>query len=143
MTSTAGALTTTQYMRLLAGSGFKVIYWPHALEATQPYTRELQQAGVEVIYGEVSFSAWLDRAGRFIDFVWVARPDVAPHYIKHIRKKTHARLLYYTHDLHYLREQRRYEIEGDAWALSESKRLKPIEIKIFKSVDCVTTPSAG
>ncbi len=138
----AGALTTTQYMRLLAGSGFKVIYWPHALEATQPYTRELQQAGVEVIYGEVSFSAWLDRAGRFIDFVWVARPDVAPHYIKHIRKKTHARLLYYTHDLHYLREQRRYEIEGDAWALSESKRLKPIEIKIFKSVDCVTTPSA-
>ncbi len=138
----AGALTMTQYIHLLAETGFKVVYWPQALKATQPYTRELQQAGVEVIYGDVDFSAWLDRAGRFIDFVWVARPDVARHYIKPIRKKTRARLLYYTHDLHYLREARRYEIEGDARALSESKRLKPIEIDIFKSVDCITTPSA-
>jgi glycosyltransferase involved in cell wall biosynthesis len=66
---------------------------------------------------------------------------VAPHYITAIRRKTHARLLYYTHDLHWLREQRRYEIEGDPLALLASERIKPIEIDIFKTVDCVTTPS--
>jgi GT2 family glycosyltransferase len=137
----AGALTIKQYMHLLTASDFKVIYWPHSRQATQPYTKELQQAGIEVIYGDLDFSKWLDRSGRFIEFVWAARPNVAPHYIKQIRRKTRARLLYYTHDLHWLREQRRYEIEGDLQALLASKRIKPVEIDIFNTVDCVTTPS--
>jgi GT2 family glycosyltransferase len=137
----AGALTIKQYIHLLAASDFKVIYWPHSRQATQPYTEELQQAGIEVMYGNLDFSKWLDWSGRFIDYAWAARPNVAPHYISAIRRKTPARLLYYTHDLHWLREQRRYEIEGDPLALLASKRFKPVETDIFNRVDCVTTPS--
>ena len=58
-----------------------------------------------------------------------------------LKQHTGAKILYYTHDLHYLREKRRYELEGSIWALQESERLKPIELAIFREVDCVMTPS--
>ena len=138
----AGALTMFQYLRLLTELDFRVVYLPHNRTATWPYTGTYQQLGIEVLYGDIVPSEWLATNGRFIDYVWVARPDVATAYIDDIRRHTHARLAYYTHDLHFLREQRRYELDGDAWALSESQRLRPIETEIFQRVDVITTPSA-
>ncbi len=138
----AGALTMFQYLRLLTTLDFTVIYLPHNRAATWPYTGTYQQLGIEVLYGDFSPAQWLAANGRFIDHVWVARPDVANSYIDDIRRYTSARLAYYTHDLHFLREQRRHELDGDAWALSESQRLRPIETAIFQRVDVVTTPSA-
>lgn len=138
----AGALTMFQYLGMLAESDFKVIFAPYQhRNASQPYTNALQQKGVEVLYGDFDLSAWLGANGNHIDYVWVARPDIAHHCIPLIRRTTSARLLYYTHDLHYLREMRRYEVDGDAWALQESHRLRLIETGIFRAVDCVTTPS--
>ncbi|MGI4951005.1 MAG: glycosyltransferase family 4 protein, partial [Janthinobacterium lividum] len=55
---------------------------------------------------------------------------------------TRAPVIYYTHDLHYLRERRRYEVDGDPRALQESRRLKRIEERIFSGVDQVMTPSS-
>lgn len=137
----AGSLTIFQYVQMLVGEGIKVIFVPDHRIPIQPYTHVMQQMGVEVLHDNFDFDAWLDAAGPFLDWAWVARPDVAPKYLSALREKTGARLVYYTHDLHFLREMRRYEISGEAWALEESQRLRPIECDIFRKVDCVTTPS--
>ncbi len=138
----AGGLSVFQYLRLLASLDFKVILLPDDRRRSEPYTTTLEQLGVEVLYGGARVDRWLTANGRYLDWVLVARPEVARRHIGLVRRKTRARLLYYTHDLHFQREMRRYETTDDPQALHESDRLKRLETKIFRSVDCVLTPSA-
>lgn len=101
----------------------------------------MQQYGIEVIYRPETLESWLEQNGKHLDYVWTARPDVSGNLVPVIRAYTNAKVLYYTHDLHYLRELRRYMLDGDEWAMQESNRLKEVEFGIFRSVDCVMTPS--
>ncbi|HRN82734.1 glycosyltransferase [Nitrosomonas europaea] len=138
----AGAVTIFQYIKLLRDLGFKVVFLPDNLNPVQPYTSDLQQMGIEVIYGKFDFQAWFRTNGQKFDYCWLCRPDVSIKYIDIIRAESSACILYYTHDLHYLREYRCYELEGDKWHLQESNRLKAIELEIFRHVNVVLTPSS-
>ncbi len=139
----AGGVTLNQYLHLLQGMGYQVIFCPaYDATPTQPYTAILQQDGIEVLHAPETPERWLKANGRQLDLVWTARPDVAGPILDLIRAETRAPILYYTHDLHHLRERRRWELEGDPHALSESRRLKRIEDRIFARVDRVMTPSA-
>lgn len=138
----AGALTIYQYIQLLLGEGFRVIFCPEALVPLEPYSSHLQQLGVEVLCAPTTLESWLAQNGSYLDYVWTARPSVTAPILDLLRKHTKAKLLYYTHDLHYLREFRRYQVDRDPWALEESQRLKEMEFTIFREVDCVMTPSA-
>jgi len=139
----AGALALTQYLHLLQGMGYQAIFCPVA-DATpiEPYTTALQQDGIEVLHAPGTLDRWLRANGRQLDLVWTARPDVTGPILDLVRAETQAPILYFTHDLHHLREYRRWELEGDRRALTESKRLKRIEDSIFARVDEVMTPSA-
>lgn len=137
----AGAVTLFQYLGLFRELGLRVVYAPHDGEPLQPYTRVLQQRGIEVLHRPDTLHSWIRKNGSFVDFIWTARPDVTAPILPWLKQHTGAKILYYTHDLHYLRELRRYELEGSVWALQESERLKPIELAIFREVDCVMTPS--
>ena len=137
----AGALTLYQYLQLLQSLGLRVIFCPERHEPLQPYTSVLQQQGIEVVYPPERLEDWLQQNGRYLDYVWTARPDVTARFLNLIKTYTCAKVLYYAHDLHYLRELRRYGLEKDPWALEESNRLREIEFDIFRKVDCVMTPS--
>ena len=138
----AGALTIFQYIKLLKSLGFRLVYYPDDLTPRQPYTSVLQEMGVEVLYAPSNLPIWLAANGRHLSAVWMARPDVSIRLLDLVRATTAARILYYPHDLHYLREMRRYELEGDVSALEESNRVRKIELAIFREVDCVMTPSS-
>jgi glycosyltransferase involved in cell wall biosynthesis len=138
----AGAVFMLGKMRLLTQAGFKVVFLPDNRYPTQPYTAMLQALGVEVLYGHFDVRRWLASPDGAVDWALVSRPDVAPVYIPAIRAGTKARLLYYTHDLHFLRERRRFEATGDRYFLRQSEQLRRRETEIFHAVDCVTTPSA-
>ena len=139
----AGGVTLNQYLHLLQGMGYQVVFCPaYDATPTQPYTAILQQDGIEVLHAPETLGRWLKANGRQLDLVWTARPDVVGPILELIRAETRAPVLYYTHDLHHLRERRRWELEGDPHALAESKRLKRIEDRIFVQVDHVMTPSA-
>ena len=138
----AGGLTVSQYLRLLRALGWRVAFLPAADPAPlQPYTAILQQDGIEVLHAPETLEHWLAANGRFLDRVWTARPDVTGPVLDLIRRHTRAPVLYYTHDLHYLRERRRFELEGDPRVEQESRRLQRIEERIFANVDEVMTPS--
>ena len=138
----AGAVTLFQYLELMCELGLKVVFHPQDAQPLQPYTNVLQQRGIEVLHAPETLAGWLRRNGRHLDYVWTARPYVTFPILDLIKRNTGAPILYYTHDLHYLREMRRYELDGTVWALEESQRLKPMELGIFASVDRVMTPSA-
>ena len=140
----AGGVTLNQYLHLLQDMGYQVVFCPAFDNApTQPYTTALQADGIEVLHAPETLDRWLRVHGRQIDFVWTARPDVTGPILDLLRAETRAPVVYYTHDLHHLRERRRWELEGDPHALAESKRLKRIECRIFAGVDHVLTPSEG
>ena len=138
----AGGVTLRQYLGLLQDMGYQVTFCPACDAApTQPYTAILQGDGIEVLHAPETLDRWLRTNGRQVDLLWTARPDVTGPVLDLIRAQTRAPILYYTHDLHHLRERRRWELEGDPHALTESKRLKRIETRIFTEVDHVLTPS--
>ena len=139
----AGGLTISQYLHLFRSLGWRVAFLPAADAAPlQPYTAVLQQAGIEVLHAPETLEGWLHANGTALDLVWTARPDVTGPNLATIRAHTSAPVIYYTHDLHYLRERRRYEVDGNPRTLQESRRLQRIEERIFAAVDQVMTPSA-
>ncbi len=138
----AGAVATFDWLRLLRGMGLRVTYKPHDQARPEPYTGVLQQMGVEVLYGPVDLPAWLEENGRCLDWVWVARPAVAEPLLEALRAFAPGKLIYFTHDLHFLREQRRFELDRDPWHRDEARRLRRLERDIFRQARLVLTPSA-
>ncbi len=135
----AGAAAIAQYVALFVSLGLRVVYYPHDGRAPQPYTAALQQQGVEVLHHPILLTDWLHENGRFVDYVWASRPYVSGHLIEQFRRDTGAPILYLTHDLHYLRETRRYALDRDPMVLDEATRVREIELGIFAKVDCVLT----
>lgn len=139
----AGALTIHQYIDVMRKEGYRVVFGAAADPTpSHPYMTDLQQAGTEVLLGATAIRSWLRAHGRQLAYVWISRPDVAAPMLPAITAATDAPVLYYTHDLHYLREQRRWALEKDPAALDESKRLMRVEHAIFSTVAQVMTPSA-
>ncbi len=138
----AGSVSTLHWLRLLRDAGLRVTYAPHDQDHPEPYTSVLQQMGIEVLYGPTDLPAWLAENGRFLDHVWTARPDVTEPLLDAIGRHAPGRMIYFTHDLHCLREQRRYELDRDPGALSEARRVRRIEREIFGRARLVITPSA-
>ncbi len=125
---------TFQYLRALRSMGCKIVFWSQELLATEPYTGILQQLGIEVIYGEVSFEEYLKKYGSFITFSFVSQPMGSLPYVKSIRKYTKAKIFYMAHDLHFLREIRakssiNYEDEKGI------EKTRNIELEIMKNSD--------
>ena len=142
----AGGRTTFHYLNFFVQLGFHVVfvgdnYFPH-----EPYTSELQQLGIEVLAGDgwsfAAFEKWLDKYHSYIDFVYLNRPHISIKYIDMVREKTAAKIIYYGHDLHFIREQRQYEVEKKPELLVSAKKWKKIECELFEKADVIHTPGA-
>ncbi len=119
----AGSRTVYQYIKLFVEQGYNVIFIGDNFFPHQPYTQALQQMGVEVLYGSYyanHWKEWLKENGENIDYAFLNRPHIAPKYIDEIRKYTCAKIIYYGHDLHFLRERREYEVTKDKAKLKSS-----------------------
>lgn len=138
----AGAIATLDWLRLLRGEGFRVTFYPHDRRNPIPYTERLQQLGIEVLFGDIDARDWITQNGTYLDWVWLARPAVAEPLLAVVRNHAGGRLIYYTHDLHFLREQRRAELTGDSDHYEDAWRLRAIERDIFRQSKLVLTPSA-
>ena len=63
--------------------------------------------GVEVFYGSDPelYRRWIRENGAELDYVLLSRPTVAENFLKETRRHTDAKIIYYGHDLHFLRMQ--------------------------------------
>lgn len=140
----AGSRTVFEYLRLFASHGYNVKFIPDNFYRMPEYTEVLQQMGIEVLYGPwyaQHWQEWVRQNAKYIRFAFLNRPHISVKYIDVLRRDTKARIIYYGHDLHFLREQRQYEITGDSKLLESSERWRAIELSMMRKADMAYYPS--
>ena len=140
----AGSRTVFQYLKLLVKLGYNVKFIGDNYFRDTEYTPVLQKLGIEVLYGNwysKNWKKWIKVNSKYIDYIISNRPHITIKYIEILKKYTNAKLIYYGHDLHFLRERRQYEIEKDKKLLSSSKKWENIEKEIFEKFDVILTLS--
>lgn len=134
----AGGKCTYMYLKLFVKLGFQVTFIGDNFYRDEPYTTELNQLGIEVLYGRYyndGWKEWLQENGHCFDYVYLQRPHIAAKYIDLVREYTDAKVLYFAHDLHHVREYREYEITKDKKKLKSSQQWKKIEYELFDKAD--------
>lgn len=140
----AGSRSVYQYIKMLCQLGYDVKFLGDNFQKAEPYTNILQQMGVEVLYGEYlrkNWKEWIKENGLHIDFVFANRPHIFLKYIETLREYTLAKVIYYGHDLHYLRTMREYEVTKNQDLLIKSKEFKDTEFGIMEKADTSLYPS--
>ena len=134
----AGGKTTFMYLQLFVRMGMKVTFIGDNFNCSQPYTTELNQLGIEVLYGRYyseHWKDWIKENGKYFDYVYLQRPHISIKYIDIMKEYTNAKIFYYAHDLHHIREYREYELTHDPVKLKESEKWKKIEYELFTKAD--------
>lgn len=140
----AGSKTTYMYLKMLVGKGYRVTFLGDNFYQHEPYTSELQQMGIFVLYGlyyAEHWKEWLKENIQYFDIFYLNRPHITVKYIDFIKKNAKGKVIYYGHDLHFLRIHREYELDGDEKKLEESEQWKKMELDIMHQADMNYYPS--
>lgn len=140
----AGSKSTFQYLKLFLRKGYVVKFVGDNYGHEEPYTTVFQQMGIEVLYGrwyEENILSWIEENQKYIQFAYINRPHIAIKYMDFIRKKTDIKIMYYGHDLHFLRELREFEVTGDPAHKKESEYMKKQELALIRTADMSYYPS--
>ncbi|MEC8644362.1 MAG: glycosyltransferase [Pseudomonadota bacterium] len=141
----AGSRSTFQYLKLLVSAGCNVKFLGDNFFKHEPYTAELEAMGIEVLAGEYyrkNWKPWLESNSGYVDIIYLMRPHVAQKYLKELGSfKKKPKLIYFGHDLHYLRLQRPAEVERSQGLEKEAAVWKKREFQIFGEVDLIYYPS--
>jgi glycosyltransferase involved in cell wall biosynthesis len=135
----AGGRSSFLYLQTLREMGHQVFFMPNDQMRREPYASALEGLGVKLLMGPGlrcgQWKRWLrDRAGQ-ITHVVLHRPNVAMRYLAALKKMTGMKILYFAHDLRFRREERHYELNGDAFHRREAEYWERIEKNIISQVD--------
>ena len=134
----AGGKCTYMYLMMFVKMGYKVTFIGDNFFKHEPYTTILNQAGIEVLYGNyycTNWQEWLKINLKYFDYVYLQRPHISVKYIDLVKQYSNAKVLYFAHDLHHVREHREYELTGDKEKLKSSQNWKKIEYELFDKAD--------
>lgn len=140
----AGSKTTFQYLKMFLKKGYVVKFLGDNYLAEEPYTTILQQMGIEVLYGadyQVGIWDWLRDHGDDLAVAYLNRPHIASKYIDYILDHTDTKVIYYGHDLHFLRESREYQLTGDPAKREDAEYWKSIELTLMSKAAVSYYPS--
>lgn len=140
----AGSKTTYQYIKMFLNKGYIIKFIGDNFYQHEPYTTQLEQMGVEVLYGNwyaQHILEWVKDNQQYIDFVYLNRPHITKKYIDFLKNETTIKLIYYGHDLHFMRTKREYELTGKKELLEESQMWLEEELNIMKKADVSYFPS--
>jgi len=134
----SGSYRMYNLLKLLVELNHKVTFIGDNLSKFEPYTTDLQQNGIEVIYHPTvqSIDEYLKNYGNFFDIVILSRSHIAIKHYNSVKKNCpHAKVIFDTVDLQYLREVRRAEIENDPTVLKEAENSKVTELFLASHCD--------
>jgi glycosyltransferase involved in cell wall biosynthesis len=145
----AGSACTWHYLQSLVGIGCQVIFLGENFARSEPYTSALEAIGIEVWVGAWHAHRWreilAERAGA-IEVVLFNRPHITEVFLPDVRRiLPRARLVYFGHDLHFLRERRAAELASGAERerlMRRSQDWARREAGICRAVDAAITISA-
>lgn len=135
----AGSITVFNLLLLLRELDFQTTFIPEDNFVYMPrYTPELQRVGIEVLYAPyvTSVEQHLRDSGGKYDLVFVFRPRVMVRHIEAIRRHCpHAKILYHTVDLHFLRMAREALLLGDQKGHAIAGKMKEQELAAIRAAD--------
>ena len=140
----AGSKSTFAYVKAFLGHGFSVKFIGDNYFKHEPYTTVLQQMGVEVLYGNwyaLHWRDWIAENGQYFDIAFMERPHITIKYIDFFREHSKGKILYYGHDLHYVREMREYAITHDPETKTHAQKMRVTEYECMRKSDVVYYPS--
>jgi len=140
----AGSKTTWEYLQLFRKEGFTVKFVGDNFRNEEPYTSALEQKGIEVLYGQKMQTGiwdWILRNQKEIHCVYLNRPHIAARYIDFIQLRTDLKVIYYGHDLCFLREKRQYDLSGDPKTKESSDYWKSVEMTLLRKAAISYYPS--
>ncbi|MEA2159343.1 MAG: hypothetical protein QOD66_1723 [Solirubrobacteraceae bacterium] len=135
----SGSLRMRGMLETLVGMGCHVTFLPDNVTPMQPYTRQLQEVGVEVLYG-VDPATEIATMGPDLDLVLLSRPQTAGRWLDVVREHApRAKIVYDTVDLHWLREARRAGQEpgadGDLVLSPRAATMREMELALIRATD--------
>jgi GT2 family glycosyltransferase/SAM-dependent methyltransferase/glycosyltransferase involved in cell wall biosynthesis len=132
----SGSCRMDWLLRILTRLGFGVAFLPHNLQANQPYTRDLQERGIEVLHGPINIESKLKTLGPNLRMCVLSRPMVAWRYLHLLRQfAPRAPIAYDTVDLHYVREHRRAAVESDPVVAKLGDTYRELELALVRACD--------
>ena len=140
----AGSKATYLYMKMFLKKGFVVKFLGDNFLHEEPYTTTLEQMGIEVLYGDwyaAGIWDWLKKNGNEISFAYLNRPHIATKYVDFIKDYTKIKVIYFGHDLHFLRLSREYELDGNIETKREADYWKSMELTMMYKADMSYYPS--
>lgn len=136
----AGGRCTFMYMNLLKEIGLQVSFIGNDFKKTEPYASKLQQNGIELLYGKIfrnNLENWFKDNLKYFKYVYLQRADIAKKYIDFVMKYFKGKIIYFPHDLSYIRLSREYNITHNEKKLFDSQNYESIEQEIFSKVDII------
>jgi len=145
----AGSLRMFEIVRSLIRLGYSVTFLPDNFTPIQPYARDLQRLGVELIYGSVDMRAELAEIGPKLTAAILSRPHSASRWLDTVREfAPSATVIYDTVDLHWVRESRRFamaspvRVEGNGTPATHGPKaaaLMELELAVVRASDMTVT----
>jgi GT2 family glycosyltransferase len=138
----SGSVRATAILRILVELGHSVTFLPDNLARVEPYTSALQQLGIEVLYGPMAPVKWVTDHVQEFDTVILCRASFAAKYLPAVRSARRPPFLIFdTVDLHYLREERRAEIEDSDQLRQTASRTREVELEVMNGSDMIWVTS--
>ncbi|HRD67482.1 MAG TPA: glycosyltransferase [Candidatus Competibacter sp.] len=135
----SGSVDAFFQMKILVGLGYRVSFLPvYDLAYVPRYTADLQRLGVECLYPPYVPSVeqhLAERGGRY-DYVILTRVATAQTFLDGVRRYCpRAKIVFNTVDLHFLREERQAQVEGDPELARKARLTRRIETSLMQKVD--------
>ena len=93
------------YLNMFKKMGYQVTFLVDNLKKVESYILDLQQIGIEVLYGEQyennKFEIWLKNNLKYFKFVYLLGYNIAKKYIDFIRKNYIGKIFFFSHNFHY------------------------------------------
>ncbi len=134
----AGSVRLFNMLKMLKHDGHHVTFVADNLEHKQKYVTILQQIGVEVLHGGFagSIRKVLQARGKSLDTIMFCRHYIASRYVDQVRSLApHARIIFDTIDLHFVREEREAALRNDASMFRSAAVTRAKELGVMKHAD--------
>jgi GT2 family glycosyltransferase len=133
----SGSNRLYQILKIIRNLNYHITFIPDNRNGEQPYTRELQATGINVIYNNNdfydSFKKEIQETVTNTDIAWICRPELFEKYFPLISINAKVRIIYDTIDLHFLRLEREKELFPKK--KNDVKKIKKMELAAVHLAD--------
>jgi glycosyltransferase involved in cell wall biosynthesis len=133
-----------QMLKCLAKLGYSVTFFPVSnTSMVQPYTKELQQMGIEVFWGdELSIDQFMQNRAGYYDVVIISRPTVFERTLGPVKKYLNSSTLIYDMEAIFAtREILKAEVSGQKLKPDKIQKMLEDEFNLISKADLIISAS--